>query len=770
VTFDPHAPLVVGNEWHPTRQSAVVLAANGNVWADRFTSTVTEDIDTARFYFPTVATPGKYVCEIYEQGDEPCGPVTTHVYRPNADAENISPFAVGFWENELGSSAVGVLYQSIDEVTLDSTKYLEADAADYGARYGCFVASGAHPLGERVIAVRQVMVLACFGGNILRPGIKGTDPVVFDLPEFSYFGRQEVAFTYPYLHPFTGMPWTGADVQDLDGGNAYMTFQHASFVIQGSRIEQAWLEVDTIPENRVALGAREVTAVGWNSFTLEEPDGTDNWPKADTVPYSVSVRRTTDPRAITGGSRRPEDVGAVSWRYLLGDVACPNAERSAVEWAVDDLGLVVDSTITEHALVGLANTLVRSDAAASADSQPYAVLSAVRVDSGRSPQQEFSDQSTDDYARLVTRVARDPNTVDDLSATVRKRADSSALGPPAVLTVAEFDALTDVNGMRRWDVIFGPAATTAGLQCYVEFTCPGAPGEGWTVAYLTTDGGAGDVATYGGTTDRATIDGVEDSDADLDVTIAILPDPPATASSSVGTVAIPADGAHPALGDIEYAAVVWDATALAGLFGRYVVERSIDGGPWVVIGYPDAEGTVEFDDYEGPRGVECCYRVSVERDDGTRSEPTDAGCVTCEAPGCAVIFASNESPTLSRAYRINGGSRAWKFLDADGVVFRQLYRRDYQVAFAPLERAGDQFEMVVLLQFNLPPPVGRAMFDDLLAIANDPSLSYVCVLDEVGGRWFGELQVSEGTRDEPQGQYGATVLVTETTATSSTPP
>src|SRR5690606_9920757 len=135
-------------------------------------------------------------------------------------------------------------------------------------------------------------------------------------------------------------------------------------------------------------------------------------------------------------------------------------------------------------------------------------------------------------------------------------------------------------------------------------------------------------------------------------------------------------------------------------------------------------------------------------------------------------FTSNEAPEMSVAYadtydRV--AQREYDFPEADEVVTRRLYGRDYQVAFRPLERRGVTFRRTLLVR----PPVadgalGPAAVDALRDLAA-ATLSYVTVRDEAGNRWFGSITVPELRVRQPAGFHWVTLTFVETTATPSTP-
>jgi hypothetical protein len=140
--------------------------------------------------------------------------------------------------------------------------------------------------------------------------------------------------------------------------------------------------------------------------------------------------------------------------------------------------------------------------------------------------------------------------------------------------------------------------------------------------------------------------------------------------------------------------------------------------------------------------------------------------------GCdALILTSNEDPvnTVAAPLMFSGGTPTedFAFVEAEQVVFQRLHGRDYQMAFKPLERGGSRFQRTLLLNaLSVPPKRLDAFFRTLRDLAWE-QLSYVCVLDARGGRWFAAVLVPDGTVREINQVYMGSIDVVETTATPS---
>ena len=106
------------------------------------------------------------------------------------------------------------------------------------------------------------------------------------------------------------------------------------------------------------------------------------------------------------------------------------------------------------------------------------------------------------------------------------------------------------------------------------------------------------------------------------------------------------------------------------------------------------------------------------------------------------------------------------FPEARFVELQAMYNRDFFTAFRPLERGGEQFSRTVLVQAAAISPETLADFTSLrdMAWAN---VSYICVRDEDGNRWFATVLVPSGRVLRDRRLYMAPVEVIEVTDTPS---
>jgi hypothetical protein len=145
----------------------------------------------------------------------------------------------------------------------------------------------------------------------------------------------------------------------------------------------------------------------------------------------------------------------------------------------------------------------------------------------------------------------------------------------------------------------------------------------------------------------------------------------------------------------------------------------------------------------------------------TASPPVTGGCD-------GLVFTSNENPAETLAYPYTFTETPledFQFYEAETVQFQRLHGRDQMVALRPMERGGVRFSRTMLVNAISVPTVRLDRpFDSLRDLVWD-ELSYVCVLDHRGGRWFAAVLLPSGSlRERPQA-YFAEVDIVETTDT-----
>lgn len=217
-------------------------------------------------------------------------------------------------------------------------------------------------------------------------------------------------------------------------------------------------------------------------------------------------------------------------------------------------------------------------------------------------------------------------------------------------------------------------------------------------------------------------------------------------------------------------------------FGSYELQRmDTVTTDWQTVMQATSPATTAFNDYEARVGILSSYRIRAIDVYGFEGPWSSTVTATVPAPGVTIgcntghllIFTSNEEQdgSINLAY-----SNAWEsgqrveenfaFPEAGFVQLQAMYNRDFFVAFRPLERGGEQFNRTILVQAAAISPETLADFTGLrdMAWAN---VSYICVRDEEGNRWFATVLVPSGRVLRDRRLYLAPVDIIEVTDTPS---
>jgi hypothetical protein len=208
----------------------------------------------------------------------------------------------------------------------------------------------------------------------------------------------------------------------------------------------------------------------------------------------------------------------------------------------------------------------------------------------------------------------------------------------------------------------------------------------------------------------------------------------------------------------------------------YELQRMDEITPWQTIMLSDNPYLWYFNDYEARVGLLTSYRI---RRLSTYDFPglwSSTVTISSAAPGVSgscleqahvMIFTTNERQDGSSnlAY-----SNAWEdtvtedfnFPEAGFTQLQPMYNRDFFTAFRPRERGGEVFSRSVLVQAAAIAPETLADFTSLRQMAWD-DVSYICVRDEDGNRWFANVSVPTGVVQNRRKLYLATVQIAEVT-------
>lgn len=419
-------------------------------------------------------------------------------------------------------------------------------------------------------------------------------------------------------------------------------------------------------------------------------------------------------------------------------------------------------------------------------SQVYAARMSGTVDTGNTIKSEITAPANVTYAsaRFVVAAQVDPPGA-ALLVKLKRTSDNVQFGSTLTVNPTDLSQLVPSGGSlasRTTPQVFsgsiGSAALVAGTQYYLEFSSTAAAGSGWLVyaldnqAYVN-DSVSADTIEYAGGVDAWT-DPRQGGRITHHNGLATIQAQPATPGAFAGAA------------QSGFNRLTWTATALgATKFSGYEIQRSEDGGAtWTQIADLNTEAQVKFDDYESRRATATTYRMRVRRKDGGLSAFTaTVGPFTLTLTAGRVRIVTNEVTTGGPAVEANDYSKSSNFTDRswDFPVSAQELEfegRDNAVVFLPTEDEGDRFTLPLALYAEggedglLTTPVaatkGRAAFDALRTLTRQ-AVSYLCVLDSDGGRWYANVQLQNAMREEPGQLYTVDAVVRETSGTPSLP-
>ena len=198
---------------------------------------------------------------------------------------------------------------------------------------------------------------------------------------------------------------------------------------------------------------------------------------------------------------------------------------------------------------------------------------------------------------------------------------------------------------------------------------------------------------------------------------------------------------------------------------------------WQTIMLSTGLAVREFNDYEARVGELSRYRmrtVNVLEFYGAWTA-SGAATSTLTVPGVTgagtdgnsvLVFTTNERQSgesnLAYVMTWNGDvSEEFAFPESGNVQLRDVFQRDYPIAFRPTERGGERFSRDIIVQ-NAAVPSGlmRDGFRSLRDLAWD-DVSYVCVRNELGDRWFAAVLVPSGKIQRNRRLYIARIDVVE---------
>lgn len=784
--WNPDSTTVKGVQWFPYRESAVVIDSASKAACLVMRQTSSQAIDTVAVRLGAIPIRGGvFVLEVFD-GETPVNALLSTldvpIAQPNEDVSGTGT-SDGQWRED--DDTTTTIYTEIDETTVNDADYIytvvPADGTTSTYR-GRFNTAGLSLTGKKILGVtlrvRTIESTSSSGGfsggsigyglNISSADYGPGSSSALDA-EPATTGWHE--FTW-YYNPSTKLPWKIADVQALDSTDE---FYLTAYGIQGATVRVSMVELVVFheAENRIAVGGLDDSGVSsfsggvtagtgltpdaWNTITVTTPTG-GVWTKDGAGYHTFLLRRLS---AVGAMEVVTLDSGAApNPAYALPDVTLDSPYGRAT--AAGDAGTALIA-LAPHTTVGPADSV---------DGQPYADLIPATVKNGQDAEQEFSNAAAVNYSQVIF-LAQPKSATQPLTVRIKRRSDNTQFGGTATIPVslATTGNVAKVEHLGDWYRITvnlpSVATLAAATQYYIEFqsTSTGTGDDLWYVAAGDNEA-TGEVASFGGTTDRAVVDTVESDNYDLFAVLLVPPSAPGSFAVATSTQSI--NSSSCGISTIQRVTLSWSATALSADFVRYVIQQTDDAGAtWYTIRYITTESVVSTVVYDILRGVPTSWRIRVERDDGAVSawsSPVTATLGTA-ALGAALLFVSDYDPTVNCAYDYTPDIN-YEFLDAAEAVQVPIYGADYQLGFLPTESRGVRASYVLPLSMGTRTApgggTGLAAYAPLrtLAIAAIP---YVTILDRYGGRLRAQLQVPSATHSNPGERHVVQLIATEVT-------
>lgn len=234
---------------------------------------------------------------------------------------------------------------------------------------------------------------------------------------------------------------------------------------------------------------------------------------------------------------------------------------------------------------------------------------------------------------------------------------------------------------------------------------------------------------------------------------------------------------------LYYHRLTWQPLSAASIpatgFGYYELQRKDEvDETWYTVLQASSPTVTGFSDYEARVDRRSYYRIrtanALEFFGSWSAEVTNAlpapGVLTSGDGNSTLMFTTNQHQDGSGnlAYTQTWDSsitEEFTFPEAEGVQLREMYQRDFAVAFTPSERGGERFSRNILVHNSaVPSGLIRDGFTSLRDLAWD-DLAYVCVRNELGDRWFATVRVPSGEVKRNRQLFIAKVDIIEVTDT-----
>lgn len=785
--WNPSSPDRVGLEFTPDldsgEQGSVALGST-DALAMGMRSESADSIDSAELV-RTVAAPGSdhprstgpiaigvsggsinatWITEVYAAA----GPTAEASYSAWTDYDPNALPEVSVWADELGGTPVfgDIAYGS----GIGAYNFLvsSVNGQPYEVEFGTAAAS---LTGDRIQLRLQVQILesAPAVGTLY---FRVLDDASGDWFELGAVGNGEHTMDFPEWNPFTGKPWTQADVRAFDAGY-HIAVESYGTDSTGPLLYGMQLSHRSITEDRVAWGIKHDVAAATAeavTVTLAEPDAAADWSKASATTYLTVVRPAYLGSLNGSGVLYVHDdsenyadryrVAVLTVPYLHGPTDPGWTGYEIYETGQESRGNL-DLVETALSDAGAMFRCVWIDTATDTeDGQPYTRVIEQPVSTGSDLEQEFSSPAAASFdgAEFLIRYATGARPTADLTVEVQRDSDSTVFGT-ATLSADDIDAASLI-GASLWKKVAvelgSVVALVSGTDYNIVFTSSTPDLLPYYLCTLDADTVAG--ATYDNLSgfagaEAATEDGVLNTSADV---VAWLYDGPAALGSLAGvggsvasgwTAAASVEAAYCPPGSVPYVAVSWANSSLGADFLQYTLQRrdAVDAD-WRTIAEITDEADDTIDDYECRVTLPNEYRVRAESVYGSGAWATITDIVVTVASPALMLTSNTDRTQVIAVLDVYGSeaTRQYESVEASRAVVMPIHGRDMPVVFLPTERSGVQFTQKVLVDTrpvsgSVPP--GPDAYAALRDMAIDPDLPNICVRDSMGNRWWASVLV-----------------------------
>lgn len=803
--YNPHLPDIAGNEWVPIVPSPYLMDTGVERGYSFRLAAQTTPLQGQ--YFLQAEPPGSLITQapliaIYPKGQEdtvgeirtivvpvdgavltgngtligPTGTTATTALQSSSDSANIR-FDSGI--------AAGQLTVSFDTVTAIATSIGDKRILNVSILYtagGDWSQVGAPSSSLFTTGITFGGDLILYGSGILDSDQTPLSESITTVSRIS-LGEINLNALTPARNTNQVYPWRSAEMVNWDAaaGNP-MRFQFNWNNLPVSpftplRLNYLAMEITYCEETRVRYGAHKMGPI----YASTGPTGGES---VYAVPTANTVVLRTASTLVTGSALAAGDYTITSCMGDLGDLfinffnitafasntVAPTAQADRQLYHMP--GAILDGVVIDRAL-----TISERIDAEQSDILPYLAFNLTTgglsdnsthaygqqhpasVYSGHNIEQNFNFASVraTPYPYLRYWARRFGTCTANLVATLASNAAEFT-----TLTCAAFDALPEIaDGWKEITLPMAvPATLATGSDVLVWSSTTGA-GSPWQI--LAAKGQPSNLASNFQTFGNSLEDPAGSSAISDDASFYFMQDPPTPTgmASFLGTAPLTGVGlecATPARcipTGLPFSVVTWtpittSSPSASGTFGAYELERQDDyDSTWELIGRFTDIATTSMFDVEPRFGMASRYRLRVRNIYNLPGPYSATVSVTIPAVDPSLwAFTANHANTLMFAAPFVGNQPPnWEptFPEGDRVSLQEQYNRDYSVAFHGSERGGMRFPLTLLANQGV---VSLPEMEDVFQVLRDlawAAVPYVCIRSGEGDRWYGNVQVPNGT-------------------------